>query len=127
MIFFQNSFFREIDSKIQARLSTECGQKTFGLLFCDDFFKKIYGQRLDIDAVGDMRIRHDRCGIAVDENDFEAFLLQGAASLGACVVKFCRLPYDDWTRADDHDLFQIIFFRHGYFSSLRSVRNCSNK
>ena len=81
MIFFQHAFFGEFDGKIQTGLPAKGSKKSVGQFFGDDFLKELHRQRLDINAVGNMRIRHDRCRVAVDENDFKAFFFQGAACL----------------------------------------------
>ena len=81
MIFFQHAFFGKFDGKVQTGLPAKGSKEPVGQFFGDDFFQELHRQRLDVDAVGNMRIRHDRCRVAVDENDFKAFFFQGAACL----------------------------------------------
>ena len=54
--------------------------------------------------VGHGLICHDGGGVGVDEDDLNPLLLEGAAGLGAGVVKLGRLTDDDGAGADDQYL-----------------------
>ncbi|MGH8100661.1 MAG: hypothetical protein ACREIW_05145 [Chthoniobacterales bacterium] len=88
------------------------GQKRVGLFTREDFIEIFLGQRLDVRAVSQLRIGHDRCGIGVDEDDFVAFRTQSFAGLCARIVEFARLPYDDGAGADDQDFLDVSALWH---------------
>ena len=123
LIFFKNSLLGKLYRQIQSCLAAQCCQQSVRTLLGNDIFQKLHRKRLDINTIRDMRIRHDRCRIAVDENDLQALLLQCAASLRARIIKFCSLPDDDRARPYNHNLFQILFFRHVYSSPVSIVQN----
>ena len=77
------------------------------------------GERLDVGAVGELRIGHDRRRVRVDEDDLVALLLERLDALGAGVVELAGLPDDDRARADQHDVLDVVASGHGF---LRSVR-----
>ena len=108
----QYSFFGKLNGKVQPRLPAKGGKEAVGLFLRDNLRQKIDGERFDIDAIRDIRIRHNGRGIAVDEHDLKTVLLECAAGLGAGVVELCRLSDDDRPRADDHNLLQIFLARH---------------
>ena len=93
-------------------MSAERRKQTVGLLLGDDLLEKLHCQRLDVDTIGDIRIRHNGCGIAVDKHNLETIFFQCTARLRPRIIKLRRLSDDDGTGADDHDLFQIFFARH---------------
>ena len=70
-------------------------------------------ERLDVGAVGQLRVGHDRRRVAVDEDDLEPFGAQRLARLRAGVVELARLPDDDRAGADDEDAFEIGSSGHG--------------
>ena len=70
------------------------------------------GDRLDVSAMGELRIRHDRRGVGVHQDDFIAFLLQRLARLDAGVVELAALPDDDGAGADEEDFLDRSVFRH---------------
>ena len=108
----ENPLLCKLHGEVQTRLPAECREQTVRLLLCDDLLEKLRRQRLDVDTVGDVCIRHNGCGVAVDEHDLETIFPQCTARLGARIVKFCCLSDDDRAGADDHDLLQIFLARH---------------
>ena len=73
------------------------------MMLGDDF----PGDRLDVGAVGRLRIGHDGGGIGVDQDDRVALLAQGLARLGAGVIELAGLADDDGAGADEQDLLQV--------------------
>ena len=65
------------------------------------------GQRLDVGAVGQLRVGHDRRRIAVDEHDLEAFGAQRLARLRSGIVELAGLADDDRARADDEHTLDV--------------------
>ena len=64
--------------------------------------------RLDIGAIGQFRIGHDRRRIRIDENQPQPFLAQRLDRLRARVVELARLPDNDRPRANQQNRFQIF-------------------
>ena len=68
--------------------------------------------RLDVSAIGEFRIGHDRGRVGIDEHDLVAFLAQRLAGLHPGIIKLAALPDNDWARADEEDFVQLIVPRH---------------
>ncbi len=111
-VFFEDAAFGELDGEIQARLAADGGQQGIGTLRRDDGFEIFLRERLDVGAIGDFGVRHDRRRIRIDEDDFVAFRAQGLAGLRAGVVEFAGLADDDRAGADDQDFLDVSAFRH---------------
>ena len=79
----------------------------------DDFLHAFRRDRLDVGAVGELRVGHDGGRIGVDEDDAVAFLLERLAGLGAGIIEFARLADDDRAGADDEDAVNVSAFGHG--------------
>ena len=74
-----------------------------------DHFRR---DRLDVSAVGELRIGHDRGRIRVHEHDLVAFLAQRFAGLHAGIIKLAALPDHDRTGPDEQNFFELIVPRH---------------
>ena len=98
--------------EVQAHLAAQVGQDGVGLLLLDDALDDLGGQRLDVDMIGNVRVGHDGGGVGVDEDRLNALRFQGAAGLGAGVVKLRRLTDDDGAGANDQHLFDTRVLRH---------------
>ena len=109
VIFFQDAGIGQLDSHVQADLAAEGSQQAIRPFFFDDFCNVIEGNRFDIDAVGNVFIRHNRRRVAVDEDDFQSFFFQGAAGLGAGIVKFSGLTDDNRARTDNEYFLQSFY------------------
>ena len=74
------------------------------LLFADDDFLDALGRdRLDVGAVGELRVGHDRGRIGVHQDDAITLFPERFAGLGAGIIEFARLADDDRAGADDED------------------------
>ena len=93
-------------------MSADGRQQRVRALGGDDGFEIFLRERLDVGAVGDFRVGHDRRRIRIDEHDFVAFRAQRFAGLRAGVVELARLADDDRARADDQDFLDVSSFRH---------------
>ena len=69
-------------------------------------------QRLDVGAIGQLRVGHDRRRVAVDEHDLEPLGAQRLARLRAGVVELAGLADDDRPGADHEHAFQVGSSRH---------------
>ena len=89
----------------------------------DDLLERFRRQRLDVGAIGQLRVGHDRRRVAVDEHDFEAFAAQRLDRLRARVVELAGLPDDDRAGADDEDAFDVSPFGHlSFFHFVEELR-----
>ena len=79
------------------------GSSASGFSRDDDLLDDFRRDRLDVGAVRELRVGHDRGRIRVDQHDLVAFFLQRLAGLHAGVVEFAALPDDDGAGADDEN------------------------
>ena len=63
-------------------LSADGREQRIGALLADDLFGELDRERLDVGAVGEFRVRHDRCRIGVDQDHFVTIGAQRLARLG---------------------------------------------
>src|SRR5262249_38747518 len=91
----------------------EGGQQGLGAFFFDDLGDDRPGDRLDVGAVGRLRVGHDRGRVGVDQHDLVALFAQGLARLGAGIVELASLADDDGAGADQEDFLEVGTFRHG--------------
>ena len=104
-MFGEEAVFGQLHREGEAGLSAEGGEQAVRFLNFYNSFDRFKGERLDVDMVGHRLVSHDGRGVGVDEDDFEPLLFEGAAGLGARVVKFRCLSDDDRAGADDHYFF----------------------
>ena len=104
----QEAFLCQLHREGKACLSAEVGEDAVRLFDFDDSLDDIQIQRLDVDVVGHRLIGHDGGRVGVDQNNLQAFLLQGAAGLCARIVKLRCLSDDDRAGADYQYLFNIL-------------------
>ena len=93
----------ELDRQVQAGLPAERRQQRVGPLALDDLLEHVGGERLDVGAVGELRVGHDRRRVRVDQDDAVALLLERLARLRAGVVELAGLADDDRAGADEQD------------------------
>ncbi len=94
----------ELHRGVQRGLASEGGEEDVGTFLDDDLFDDLGGDRLDVGAVGELRIGHDRGRIRVHQHDLVAFLLQRLAGLHSGIVEFTALSDHDGTGADQKNL-----------------------
>ena len=84
--------------EVQARLAAERGQDRRHLLPCEHLVEDLDGERLDVRRVGQLRVRHDRRRVRVDQHDAQALLAERLARLGPRVVELAGLADHDRPR-----------------------------
>ena len=99
----ENAAVRERQREVQRGLASDRRQDRVRALPFDDPLQELEGERLDVRRVGQLRIRHDRRRIRVDQNDAIPLALERADGLRARVVELAGLADDDRPRADDED------------------------
>src|SRR4029077_1535344 len=82
------------------------------LLFGDDELHVLRRHRLDVRAVGELRIGHDGRRIGVDEDDLEPFFLERLRRLRPRIVELGALPDYDRAGANDQDAVDVGALRH---------------
>ena len=103
VVLVENALFCELDGKIERRLPAYRRQQGVGLLARDDGFEIFPGKRLDVSAVGKLRVGHDGGRIGIHQHHLVALGLQGLAGLRAGIVKLAPLADDDRAGTNDQD------------------------
>ena len=114
------SLIRQLHREIQSGLTAQSRKQGIRFFLLDDFFHDLGGQRLDIDLIGDILVRHNRRRVAVQQHDLHAFLMKGTAGLRSGVVKLRRLTDDDRAGTDHHDFPDVLVLRHASLLSSSS-------
>ena len=118
VVFFQHAAVGKFDRQIQRGLSADGRQhgKTRArrhlALDADNLFQIFQRERLDISAVGRLRIGHDGGRVRVRQHHFVALGLERLAGLRAGVIKLRRLPNDDGPGAEDQNFRDVSAFGH---------------
>ena len=90
------AFRNPASSSSMARFSPACppsvGSTLSGFSFRDELLYHLNSQRLDIDTVRDVFIRHDGRRVGVQQNNLKPLLLQRTARLCPRVVKLAACP-----------------------------------
>ena len=112
---------------VQRRLAAHGGQKRhtlvgIGVAFAlDDLGDDLRRDRLDIGGVGQIRVRHDRRRIGIDQNDPVSLRLQRFTRLRAGIVEFASLADYDRASPYDEDGVNIGTFGHSLALGFRGV------
>ena len=102
----------QLHGGVESGLAAHRGENRVRFFALEDRFDHRRSDRLDIGAIRELGIGHDRGGIRVHEHDLVAFLAQRFARLHARIIKFAALPDDDRAGADKEDLVQLVVSRH---------------
>jgi hypothetical protein len=102
----------ERDREVQRGLAAERGQDHVGALARDDQLERLDRHRLDVGALGELGIGHDRGRVRVHEDDAVALFAQRLAALRARVVELARLADHDRPGADHEDRADVLPLRH---------------
>ena len=118
----QRAVVRHGHGRVQARLPAERRQQGVGTFLFDDLRDGVGGYRLDIRAVGELRIGHDGRRVGVDQDDSIPLLAQGLAGLRAGIIELAALADNDRTGPDEHDGLQVIPSWHIPWLPLVAIR-----
>ena len=77
--------------EVERGLAAQGGQDGLGRFALDDLLEVFRGQRLDVGAVGELGVGHDRGRVGVDQADLVALFAQGLDALRAGVVELAAL------------------------------------
>ena len=103
-VFFQKTVPVQFHGERQTGLSTQARQHAVRLFLLDNAAKGIDSQRLQIDLISESLIRHNRRGIGIDKNNFNAFPAEDAARLSPRIVELGGLADHD-RAGTDHQYF----------------------
>ena len=106
----EDALLFQLHREVQPCLSADARQDRVGALVANDLRDVLERQRFHVDLVGDRGVGHDGRGVGVDEDDFVPLFFEREARLRPGVVELRRLPDDDRSRTDDHDLFDVVAF-----------------
>ena len=118
VVFFQHAAVGKFDGEIERGLSANRGQhgktraRRHFALDADNLFQIFERERLDVGAVGDLRVGHDGRRIRVGQHHFIALRLERLAGLRAGVIELRRLADDDGPGAEDQDFRDVSAFGH---------------
>ncbi len=109
----------KVHGQVERGLAADGRQHGVGPLALDDRRHEIGGQRLDVGAIGELRVGHDRRRITVDEDHFQAFGAERLARLRSGVVEFARLADHDRSGANHQNAFDVGALWHRQASGSR--------
>ena len=127
VVILEHAHFLQAERAIQRRLPAHGRQQReparHGVaLLHDDLGDHLGRDRLDIGAVGRVRIGHDRGRVRIDEDDAVAFRAQGLAGLCSRIVELAGLADDDRACADDQDGRDVGPLGHSVLSRRRAKK-----
>ena len=99
----QHAGFGQADGQVEGGLPADGGQQGLGPLALDDPLQHAGRERLDVGAVGQLRVGHDGGRVGVDQHHPVALGAQHLHGLGAGVVELGGLAHHDGTGARDQD------------------------
>jgi hypothetical protein len=124
VVFLPDAELLALDGEVQRGLSAHGGQHRVDLVLLEDLLDALGGERLQVHVVRRDRIGHDGGRVAVDQRDLDAFVAEGAGSLGAGVIELAGLADDDGS-ADPMsrtDLMEVSFGMSGGYPGREGSR-----
>ena len=125
-VLIEHARFGQRDRKIQAGLPADGGEQRVGTLAADHFFGEFDAQRLDVGAVGQIRIGHDGGRIRIDQHHFIAVGAQRFAGLRAGIIELAGLADDD-RAADPTIRMRWMSLRRGIVQRSINFTKSSNR
>ena len=111
-VLVEHAAFGEFERDVERRLAAHGGDERVGLLRLDDARDPVGRQRLDVGRVGDVRVRHDRGGIRVHEDDSKSLLAERPAGLRSGVVELAGLADHDRSGAYEKNRGDVVAAWH---------------
>ncbi len=108
----EHAFAYQIERGIERCLTPHGRQQGVRLLLLDDPRDGLPVDRLDVDGIRHLRVRHDGRGIGVHQNDAVALLPERLTGLRTGVIELAGLPDNDGAGADDQDALDVSSFGH---------------
>ena len=117
-MFLEHARAEEFHGRVEARLAAERGKQhelAIGAEFFqllqfahDNFLHRLGCDRLDVSAVGKLRVGHDGGGIGIHQHHAIALFLECLTRLCARIVKLASLPNDNRTGPDDEYRMNVV-------------------
>ena len=111
-VLLQDAGALQRERRVQRRLPAHGRQQRVGALGRDDLGDDLGRDRLDVRRIRQLRIRHDRRRIGIDENDPVALGLQSLTGLGSRIIELAGLADNDRSGPDDEDGLDIRALGH---------------
>ena len=111
-VLLEDPLLGEGHGTVQTGLSAHRGKQRVGALGGDDLLDELRSDGLEVCAIGEAGVGHDRGRVAVDEHDLEAVVAQDLARLRARVVELARLTDNDRSGTDHEDLVDVCTAGH---------------
>ena len=111
-VLLQKPLFGELHGERKPRLPAERGQDAVRLLLFDDAPQRGQRERLDVNMIRHVAVRHDGGGVGIDEDDLHPCIFKHFAGLRAGIIKLRGLADDDGPRADDKRAPDVLIERH---------------
>ena len=108
----EHALLRQLDREVESGLPAERRQERVGPLPAEHVRDALEVERLEIRAVGEAGVGHDRGGVRVDDDRPEAVLPEHLERLAAGVVELAGLADHDRPRADQADRAKVDSLRH---------------
>ena len=102
----------QFHGRIQRGLAAHGRQNRVRFFAFENRFDHLRRDRLDVSAIREFRIGHDRGRIRIYEHDLVAFLAQRLAGLHAGIIKLAALPDHDRAGPDKQNFLELIVPRH---------------
>ncbi len=102
----------KLHREVERGLTAQGRQERVGSLDLDDALDRGDIERLDVRAVGDRRVRHDRRRVRIDEDNPVPLLAERTAGLGARIVELAGLPDHDRAAAKHKNRGDVGSARH---------------
>ena len=117
LILFKHTGLRKLYCTVQPCLSAHICKQCIRTFASDDFFYRLRSNWLNVGSVGHRRIGHDGCGIGINQHHLIALFTQGLTCLSSGIIKLARLTNNNWTRANNQNLFNISPLGHPTYTS----------
>ena len=114
---FEDPVLGQLAGEVERRLAAHRRQQGVRPLAPEHVDDALEVERLDVRAVGEARVGHDRRRVRVDDDRAEAVLAQHLQRLAARVVELARLADDDRPRADEADRVEVVYYAAARTSS----------
>ena len=108
----EDAGLRQCNCEVERSLAAERREQRVGTLALEDGRDPLEVERLDVRAVGESRVGHDRRRVRVDDDRAITLLTQHLQRLAARVVELAGLADDDRAGADDADRLDVGAPRH---------------
>ena len=111
-VLVQHAGVAQGNGAVEGRLAAHVGKQRVRPLLLYYLGNGLGGDGLHVGAVRRLWVGHDGGGVGVDQHHLVALAAQGAAGLGAGIVKLAGLANDNGARADDEDLLDVGTLGH---------------